>query len=156
MLLSSCRWVSAMFSTRSVRQKHSLVPALQILQQVLRFAAVGGKVGRDNVHVVPLRTAFFCSSIFMRSRSVILRLTVLMAFTWSIRLNVQIDDNPVFHIQKISQHTVIQLRRKNLQGKETAPNFLPMRNMFAGRNSKDGAIKSLVDSPDGASQSHSN
>ena len=38
--------------------------------------------------------------------------------------------------------------------KEAAPNFFPMRNMRPFLNSKElGAMKSLVDSPEGASQS---
>ena len=41
--------------------------------------------------------------------------------------------------------------------KETAPYFLPIRNCLPVRNSKElGAIKSFVDRPEGASQSHSN
>ena len=41
--------------------------------------------------------------------------------------------------------------------KLTAPYFFPMRNCLPVRNSKpDGAIKSLVERPLGASQSHSN
>ena len=39
--------------------------------------------------------------------------------------------------------------------KLTVPSFLPMRNILPVLNSKElGAIKSLVDSPEGASQSH--
>ena len=33
-------------------QKHTLIPALQIGQQLFRFSPVGGKVRRKNVHVI--------------------------------------------------------------------------------------------------------
>ena len=40
-------------------KEHSLVSALQILQQLFRFTAVGGKVRGNDVHVVSCADCFF-------------------------------------------------------------------------------------------------
>ena len=103
----------------------------------------------------PARTAFFCSSILLRSRSVIFRLTVLMALIWSTdwicRLTIRLDS-----MSRKSASIRSFSSGARICKKETAPYFLPIRNCLPVRNSKlDGAMKSLVDRPDGASQSHS-
>ena len=88
----------------------------------------------------PARTAFFCSSILLRSRSVILRLTVLMAFDLIHRLDVQADDQAAFHIQKIRQHTVIQLRGENLQEAD-GPVLLTHAELLAGAELEAGRAR---------------
>ena len=104
----------------------------------------------------PLRTAFFCSSIFARSRSVILRLMVLMALTWST------DWMCRFTIRLLSMSRKSASIRSFSSGariwtKETAPNFFPMQKVLPlGKEKELGAIKSLVERPEGASQSQEN
>lgn len=95
-------------------KEHSLVPALQVLQELLGLGTVGGKVGRDNVHVVSGTDSLF---LFLDLAAVQIGdfpLDRLDGLYLVHRLDVQADDQAGFHIQKISQHTVIQLRRKNL------------------------------------------
>ena len=104
----------------------------------------------------PARTAFFLFLDLAAVQVGNLSLYRFDGFHLIHRLNVHTHNERAFHIQKISQQTVIQLRCENLQ-KETAPYFLPIRNCLPVRNSKElGAIKSFVDRPEGASQSHSN
>lgn len=63
------------------QKEHALVAALQLLQELFRLRAVGGKVTWDNIHIVAGTHRFFCSSMVIFCKSVILRLMVLMAFT---------------------------------------------------------------------------
>ncbi len=84
--------------------------ALQILQQsFFRLAAVGGKVRRNDVHVVSGADCFF---LFLNLTAVqIGNLTLYRfdGFHLIHRLNVHTHNERAFHIQKISQQTVIQL-----------------------------------------------
>ena len=103
----------------------------------------------------PARTAFFCSSILLRSRSVIFRLTVLDGLDLVHGLDMQAD-NQADSMSRKSASIRSFSSGARICKKETAPYFLPIRNCLPVRNSKpDGAMKSLVDRPDGASQSHS-
>ena len=101
----------------------------------------------------PARTAFFCSSILARSRSVILRFTVLMAFTWSkdwmCRLTIRL-----LSISRKSASIRSFSSGAKIWTKETAPHLRPMRKSLPVRNSNEvGAMKSFVERPEGASQS---
>ena len=102
----------------------------------------------------PDRTAFFCSSILARSRSVILRLTVLMAFTWSKDCTWRLTIRELSISRKSASIRSFNSGAR-ICTKLTAPYFFPMRNCLPVRNSKEvGAMKSLVERPEGASQSH--
>ena len=122
------------------------------------FASLPSVASSDGIISMsyPARTAFFCSSILLRSRSVIFRFTVLMAFTWST------DWMCRFTIRLLSMSRKSASIRSFSSGarictKLTAPYFLPMRNCLPVRNSKpDGAMKSLVERPLEGSHSHSN
>ena len=89
------------------RQKeHSLVPALQIPQKVFRFAAIGGKVGRDYVHIVAAADCLFLLLNLHAVKVGDFPLDRLDRFVVVDTLNVQIDDNPVFRFHEVGKHTV--------------------------------------------------
>ena len=44
---------------RCSNQKHTLVPALKVRQQLFCFRTVGGKVGRNDVHVISGTNSLF-------------------------------------------------------------------------------------------------
>ena len=114
---------------------NSLVPALQVLQELLGLGTVGGKVGRDNVHVVSGTDSLF---LFLDLAAVQIGdfpLDRLDGLYLVHRLDVQADDQAGFHIQKISQHTVIQLRRKNLDEADR-PILLAHAELFTGAELK--------------------
>ena len=116
-------------------KEHSLVPALQVLQELLGLGTVGGKVGRDNVHVVSGTDSLF---LFLDLAAVQIGdfpLDRLDGLYLVHRLDVQADDQAGFHIQKISQHTVIQLRRKNLDEADR-PILLAHAELFTGAELK--------------------
>ena len=53
-----------MFAVRKVHdkeghEKHPLVPALQVAENVFRLARVGCKVGRDDIHIETFTHRFF-------------------------------------------------------------------------------------------------
>ena len=103
----------------------------------------------------PLRTARFCSAIFMASRSVIFRLTILMASFWLMprmcmvtRILPSVSMNSAKMRSWISGAVICK--------KLTAPYISPMRKVRVSPKWKeDGEMKSLTDSPLGASQSQS-
>ena len=103
----------------------------------------------------PLRTAFFCSSIVIFCKSVILRLTVLIALVWSTDwmciVTIKLDS-----ISRKSASIRSLSSGARICRNDTAPSFFPMPNSLPVRNSKElGAMKSFTERPLGASHSHS-
>ncbi len=80
---SSRRRVGAMFTTSKGQQEHSLVPALQIVQEQLFASLLNTSQGRAASMSMsyPARAAFFCSSTFILPMSEIFPLMVLMALS---------------------------------------------------------------------------
>ena len=96
-------------------EEHSLVSRLEILQQTLGLASVGGKVGGDDVHIVAGTDSFL---LFLNLHLVQignLGLDALDGLSLINGADMKIDSNVGVHIEEVSQHTVIQLRRENLQ-----------------------------------------
>ena len=91
-------------------KEHSLVSALQILQQLFRLTAVGGKVRGNDVHVVSCADCLFLFLDLTAVQVGNLALYRFNGFHLIHRLNVHTHNERAFHIQKISQQTVIQLR----------------------------------------------
>ena len=96
-------------------QKHSLIPALEVLQELFGFRAVGGEVGRDDVHVVPRADRLFLLVDLGPVQVGDLPLHRLDGADLVHGLDVQVDDQAAFHVQKVRQHPVIQLRGQDLQ-----------------------------------------
>ena len=93
------------------QQKHTLVAALQVLQQLLRLRAVGGKVRGDDVHVVSGADGLFLllDGHFLQIRD--LALDGLDGLDLIHGLDVHTDDEGAFHVEEVRQHPVVQLRR---------------------------------------------
>ena len=155
MSFSSFRFVSAMFTTRNVKRN---ILSLRLCKSCKRFFASPPKVARSDGIIsmsYPARTAFFCSSIFILSRSVIFLLTVLIASVWSILWICR------FTITPVSRSNISAKMRSFSSGasickNDTAPIFFPMRKYRPSpKRNEGGAIKSFVVSPDGASHEKS-
>ena len=88
----------------------------------------------------PARTAFFCSAIFMVSRSVIFLLIVLIASLWSILRICSVTMRPSCVSMKSARIRSLSSGARICR-KEAAPSFFPMRNILVFPNwNEDGAI----------------
>ena len=105
---------------REGEQKHTLVSALEVLQELFGLRAVGGKVGRNDIHIVSGAHSLFLflNGHFLEVGN--LSLDGLDCLDLIHGLNVHIDNEARFHIQEVCQHTVVQLRCENLQEGHTA------------------------------------
>ena len=99
----------------------------------------------------PERTAFFCSSIFERSSSVIVRFTVLIAFVWSTDCTWIVT----IWLESISRKSA---RTRSLRSEavmeryDIAPYIFPIWNVRLPLNAKEvGAMKSFTDRPEDTS-----
>ena len=104
----------------------------------------------------PDLTAFFCSSILLRSSSVMVRLIVLMASFWSTdcRCIVTIC---VDSILRKSANILSLISDAVIAKKLMQPYIFPIRNTLPFLNSKLlGAMKSFTDKPLSTSQFQSN
>ena len=102
------------------QQKHTLISALQLLQQFFRFIAIGGEVGRDNVHVVACADGLFLLLNLHAVEIGDLAFDSLDGGNLIDRLDVHRDDDGTFHVQKFSQHPVVQFRGEDLQERSRA------------------------------------
>ena len=96
-------------------QEHALIPALEVLQQLLGLLAVGGKVRGDDIHVIPGPDRFFLFLDLGAVQVGDLALDGLDGADLIHRLDVHGHHKTGLHIQKIRQNTVIQLRGQNLE-----------------------------------------
>ena len=69
-------------------------------------AAVGGKVGRNYIHIVAAADCLFLFLDFHTVKVGDFPLDRLDRFVVVDTLNVQIDDNPVFRFHEVGKHTV--------------------------------------------------
>ena len=118
-------------------QEHPLVAALQVLQQLLGLGPVGGKVGGDDVHVIPGADGLFLFLDLAAVQVGDLALHRLDGLHLIHRLDVQIHNEGTFHIEKIRQHTVIQFRGQNLHEAD-GPVLLSHAELLAGAELKAG------------------
>ena len=115
MLLSSCFAALRRVHQQERHQEHALIPALEVLQQLLGLLAVGGKVRGDDIHVVPGPDRFFLFLDLGAVQVGDLALDGLDGADLIHRLDVHGHHKTGLHIQKIRQNTVIQLRGQNLE-----------------------------------------
>src|SRR5699024_6653345 len=118
-------------------QEHPLVAALQVLQQLLGLGPVGGKVGRDDVHVIPGADGIFLFIDLAAVQVGDFPLYRLDGLHLIHRLDVQIHNEGTFHIEKVRQHTVIQLRGQNLHEAD-GPVLLSHAELLAGTELEAG------------------
>ena len=96
-------------------KEEAFIPRLEILQQPLCLAAVGGKVGRDNFHIVAGSYSLF---LFLNLHLVEvgdLHLNALDGLRLIDGADMEVDGDVAVHIKEVREHPVIQLRRENLQ-----------------------------------------
>ena len=96
-------------------QKHPLIPALKVLQQLFGLAAVGGEIGGDDVHIIACADCLFLFLDLGPVQVGDLPFHRLDGADLVHGLDMEADDLTGFHVQKIRQHTVIQLRGQDLQ-----------------------------------------
>ena len=117
------------------RKEHSLVAALQILQKLLGLGSVGSQVAGNDVHIVSGANGFFLLLNLASIQICDFSFDGLNGLDLIHRLDVQVHDQTGFHIQKVCQHPVIQLRGENLQ-KRNCPVFLTHTELLAGAELK--------------------
>ena len=99
---------------KECHKEHSLVAALQILQNLLCFARIGGEIGRNYLHVISASYRLF---LFLNGH-----LLQIGDFAFDRfdclglvnRLNVHRNNQAGFHIEEIGEHTVIEFGGENL------------------------------------------
>ena len=94
-------------------EEHALVAALQVFQQLLGFAAIGGQIAGNDVHVISRSDRFL---LFLDLHSVEigdLALHVANGCNLINGLNMDGHDEAGFHGEEIGQAAVIQIRRKD-------------------------------------------
>ena len=104
----------------------------------------------------PARTAFFCSSILLRSSSVMVRFTVLMALFWSrdwmCMVTIWLES-----MSSISASIRSLMSDAVMDRKDSAPYILPTWKERRPVKAKAvGAMKSFTERPDSTSHFHSN
>ena len=96
-------------------KEHTLISALKILQDFLCLVAVGSKVGRNDVHIITGANRLF---LFLNGHLLQigdLALDRLDCLGLVNRLNVHRNDQTGFHIEEVSEHTVVEFGSENLQ-----------------------------------------
>ena len=101
------------------QKEHPLVAALQVLQELFRLCPVGSKVGGDDVHVIAAADRFLLFLDFCPVQVGNLALDGLDGAHLVHRLDMQVHDQAAFHVQKVRQHPVIQLRREDLDERDS-------------------------------------
>ena len=96
-------------------KEQSLVAGLEILQQTLCLTAEGGKIGRDDVHIVAGADCLFLLFDLHLVEVGDLRLDALDCLRLVNRPDMKIDRNVAVHLKEVGKHTVIEFRREDLQ-----------------------------------------
>ena len=126
------------------QKEHALIPALKLLQELFRFIAIGCKVRRNNIHIVPGADGLF---LFFNLHLIEIgdfALDGLDGLDLIHRLNVHGHDYGTFHIQEVCQHTVVQFRCENLQ-ERCAAVFLSNGKAAAGSELKGAGRDEVLD-----------
>ena len=149
-LLPSWRGIVRCVQHQEGHKEHSLVSALQILQELFGLGTVGGKVGGNDVHVISGADGFFLFLNFGFIQVGDFPLDRLDGLDLIHGLDMQADDQRAFHIQKIRQHPVIQLRGEDLQKKQ--PRIFTHTELFAGAELEAGRRDEILGGQTGRSQ----
>ena len=96
-------------------EEQSLVAGLEILQQTLCLTAEGGKIGRDNVHIVARADCLFLLFDLHLVEVGDLHLDALDCLCLVNRPDMKIDRDVAVHLKEVGKHTVIEFRREDLQ-----------------------------------------
>ena len=94
-------------------EEHALVAALQIFQQLLCFAAVGGQIGRNNVHVISGTDGLLLFLDLHLIEVGDLALHIPYGRHLIDCLNVQGHDEAGFHGEEVRKAAVVEIRSQN-------------------------------------------
>ena len=123
------------------QKEHSLVPALQVLQELFRLRPVSGKVGGNYIHVIAAADRFLLFLDFCPVQVGNLALDGLDGAHLVHRLDVQVHDQAAFHVQEVRQHPVIQLRREDLDEGDSPELFPHAEGLAVGEGERAGRNK---------------
>ena len=96
-------------------EEQSLIAGLEILQQTLCLTAEGGKIGRDDVHIVAGADRLFLLFDLHLVEVGDLHLDALDCLRLVNRPDMKIDRDVAVHLKEVGKHTVIEFRREDLQ-----------------------------------------
>ena len=96
-------------------KKQSLIAGLEILQQTLCLTAEGGKIGRDNVHIVAGADCLFLLFDLHLVEVGDFHFDALDCLRLVNRPDMKIDRDVAVHLKEVGKHTVIEFRREDLQ-----------------------------------------
>ncbi len=124
---------------------------MQVLQELLGFTAVGGKVGGNDVHIIAGAHGLFLFLDFHFIEVCDFPFDRLDGFHLIYGLNVHRHDDGGFHIQKIGEDAVAELRGEDLQEAGTAA-FAANAEALAGSELKGIRGDKIFDRQPGGSQ----
>ena len=101
-------------------QEHSLIPALQITEDVLCFTCIGGKVGGDDVHIEPFPRRPLLSVDLHTVQIGDLALDSFDGFILIHAADMDADKNAAVRVKQIGKHPVIEFRGCDLQKADRA------------------------------------
>ena len=96
-------------------QEHSLISALQITEDVLCLACVGGKVSGDDIHIETFPHCLFLCVDLHTVNVGDLPLDRFDCFVLVHAADMEADKQPAVRIQQFGEHTVIHFRCADLQ-----------------------------------------
>ena len=101
-------------------QKHALIMTLQVFQQLFGLAAVGSQIGGKNIDVISSADSLLLFVNFALIQLGNFSLDLPDGCRLVDGLDVQINDQAAFHVEKVRHHPVVQLRSQNLQERNRA------------------------------------
>jgi len=96
-------------------KEHTLITALQIIQNLLGLAAISCKVTRNNFHIITRPHSFLLFLNFHTIQVGNFALDQFDGFQLVYRLHMDTDHQIFVHIQKLGQHLIRQFRGKDVQ-----------------------------------------
>ena len=96
-------------------KEHTLITALQIIQNLLGLAAISCKVTRNNFHIITRPHSFLLFLNFHTIKVSDFAFDQFDGFQLVYRLHMDADHQIFVHIQKLGQHLIRQFRGKDVQ-----------------------------------------
>ena len=96
-------------------KEHTLITALQIVQNLLGLAAISRKVARNNFHIITRPHSFLLLLDFHTVQVGNFAFDQFDSFQLIYRLHMNADHQIFVHVQKFGQHLIRQFRGKDVQ-----------------------------------------
>ena len=125
-------------------QKHSLIPALQITEDILCLACVGGKVGGDDIHIEPLTHSLFLRVNLHTVNVGDLPFDRFDCLVLIHTADMEADKQPAIRIQQFGEHTVIHFRCADLQ-KRCGTEFIRHRELPCFTEAEGGRCDKILE-----------